>query len=363
MVLNLHDQYLRLNCINKPFELKRSTVIGGIILSLAVASCDVFGPSVYFENTEKDNIRIEILRPADTIVNPSVHNVLFFVQPGINTLLAVTPGKEQFVSLPESQKLDSACLYSMADLLSGSPRFTLMEPEKLFEPANGHSYNWNEIDTLCAQAGVDGCLILSALEVEIAVNREVESYNRGEGYYATGKFRLSATWRFYDPAKQNIISKIVRVGNSFEGSITEYPEEAFLALADFKSMSFDFASQAGEDYAKWIAPYWELTDRYIYLSGNHDMEIARNYADSGKWSDALSIWRKYRGSEKVVVAKHASFNSIVAYEVLDQLDSALNLANDTYRKFGTVEANDYAVLLEDRIREKQMVERQLGIMH
>lgn len=343
--------------------MNKSVIIGGLFLSLGVVSCDVFGPSVYFENTEKDNIRIEILRPADTVVNPSIHNVLFFVQPGINTLLAVTPGKEQFVALPESRKLDSSCLYSMADLLSGSPRFTLMEPEKLFKPANGRSYNWDEIDTLCAHAGVEGCIVLSGMEIEIAINREVESYNRGEGYYATGKFRLSATWRFYDPANRNVISKIVRVGNPFEGSITEYPEEAFLALADFKSMSLDFASNAGEEYAKWIAPYWELTDRYIYLSGNHDMEIARNYADSGKWSEALSIWRKYMGSEKVALAKHASFNSIVAYEVQDQLDSALNLANETYRKFGTSEANDYAVLLEDRIREKQMVERQLGITH
>lgn len=306
-------------------------------------------------------VKIEELRPGDTTINFAVRKVLVFAQPGVRTKFTFTPGTERYVTVKQGNDFMADELHGMADLLSGSPRFELMETLQSPVSPDDDTYNWAEIDTICRSAGVDACLVLCRQDADITLGKYLEYDNFGEEYYATGKILVTGTWKLYDLVDRLIIGKKVIAGTNFYGSLVYDPNQAIFNLPDFNRMTTDYATVAGEQFAKWIAPYWEESDRYYYTSGNKEMTNALPLADSGKWNEILDVWRKYALNDHTVVAKHAAYNCILAYEMVGKLDSALYMANQTYQRFKLEEANDYATHLEDRIREKNVVAQQLGI--
>ena len=123
----------------------------------------------------------------------------------------------------------------------------------------------------------------------------------------------------------------------------------------------DYATDNGEKFANWIAAVWQRGTHNYYTSGNKELESVKDLIASEKRDEVFKIWRKFAHNESTVVAKHASYNSIISYEMEDKLDSAPYMAGDAYKRFHSKEIANYKLILDDRIWEKESVIRQLGL--
>ena len=320
-----------------------------------IAGCNSANFPVYFENTTREPIEIEVLRAADTTIDLSIKKILIFIKPGVSSELYITEGKRNFPEGFNFKELPATEFYTMADHLSASPRFVVMEPSVSIKPPVDKSYTWDEIDSICTNAGVDGCLFLGKQVVLMGVTRDGQESEDGRGYIT-----ILSTYEFYSPKEKIAFSKQVKTGVAFQSSDEEIRLHYEWA-SSLKSLVFDYASENGEKFAGWLAPVWEHDTRNYFLKGNAELESVKTLIASEKWNEVYAIWKRNITNSNPSVAKHAMYNTIIGFEMEGKLDSALILTNDAYTKFKSEELVDYGLILQERIRETGLVKTQLGL--
>ena len=205
--------------------------------------CNSLGFPVYIENTAREPIEIEVLRPADTTIDLSIKRILILIKPGLVTGVYITDGLRSFPSNFNFKDLPGTEFYKMADLLSVSPRFAVMEPTDAVKPPADKSYSWDEIDTICKKAGVDGCLLLDKQEVYMGVGRE-PSLETEEGFIGKGYVMILSTYEFYDTREKLSFSKQVKTGVGFQSSAEDIRDD-FQSVSALESLVYDYASENG----------------------------------------------------------------------------------------------------------------------
>ncbi len=324
-----------------------------------IAGCNSANFPVYFENTAREPIEIEVLRAADTTIDFSVKKILIFIKPGISSELYITDGKRNFPESFDFKGLPATEFYKMADHLSGSPRFVVMEPSVNIKPPVDKSYSWDEIDSICTNAGVDGCLFLGKQEILMGVTWERREDEDG-GYVPRGYITILSTYDFYSPKEEIAFSKQVKTGVDFEISDQDL-QLHYEWASSLKSLVFDYAAENGEKFAGWLVPVWEHDTRNYFLKGNAELESVKPLIASEKWDEVYAIWKRNITNQNPSVAKHAMYNTIIGFEMEGKLDSALILTNEAYMKFKSEELVDYGLILQERIRETGLVRIQLGL--
>jgi hypothetical protein len=337
----------------------KSTNILLLITLVVFTGCNSVNFPVYFENTAREPIEIEVLRPADTTIDQSVKKLLIFTKPGLVPEISILEGKGNFPGKFHLEEVPGIEFYSMADILSASPRFVVMEPIDPVKPAADKAYTRDEIDSICLKAGVDACLFLSRQEVFLGVRND-DNLSSEDGYMPRGYISVFSNYEFYAPGNRVGFSKEVKTGVEF-GVSSRNDLEIFETFDEIEKLIKDYASENGEKFAGWIAPVWQKDTRNYFLKGNKELESVKDLIASEKWNEVYSIWRKNIKNESLQTAKHAMYNSVISYEMEGKLDSALMLTNDGYKRFKSEEMIDYGLILQERIRENEVVNAQLGI--
>jgi hypothetical protein len=312
----------------------------------------------YYDKTPRNACDIEVLRPADTIIDQSIKRVLVFTRPNLAT--TINFGKQTNYSYKKLKfnKFYNIEFHSMADLLSTSPRFEIMEPISPVKPPDSLTYNWNELDSICLNYNVDACLVLDSQVV--AIDFRFDSNWNELDYSAYGQISVNTLYKLYVPKTKTILTKQVASG-LVTGSPFTTDEEVYKAVLKPESLLADYAIENGEQMAQWIAPVWQLDSRPYYTKGNEELKSAKNLIALEKWAEVFKIWRKYSHDANYKVARNASYNEILSYEIEGKLDSALSLAGESYQRFHSREFADYKDLLETRIKEEKLLNYELGI--
>jgi Family of unknown function (DUF6340) len=339
-------------------KLHKTKLLIFILCLVMIAGCDLYFP-MYVENTATEPIDIEVLRPADTIISQSIKKILVFTKPGLIPKVILMDGKNHFTDKILFEKTVENEFHSMGDLLSTTPRFEILEPINPIKPPKNKFYNWNEIDSICINADVDACLFLSNQEVFLGIRNSNSTNSESQ---PRGAIWVTSTYEFYSPKEQIAITKEVKTGVEFQ---TEGSDKLdfFESLSELESLVMDYSAENGEKFAGWFAPVWNRDTRDYYITGNKELESVKNLISLEKWDEVFRIWRNNTHSGNRVAAKHASFNTIISYEMEGKLDSALYFARDAYKRFRSEEIINYGLILEERIREHELVNTQLGIQN
>jgi len=336
-----------------------------LAISIAIISgCNSVNFPVYFENTTREPIEIEILRPADTIIDLSIKKILIFIKPGLVSNLSVIEGKTNLSGSFQLSDLPGTEFRSMAELLSASPRFELLEATGTIRPPAGKNYDWEELDSICTRAGVDACLFLDEQNILMGVSKPgIRNYDEGlssNNNYSTGYIMFNSTYEFCCPKLKMSLTKTVKTGVSFQAALDDFDSE-FNSPEGVETLIHDYAAENGEKFSGWIAPVWQRDTRNYFLKGNAELESVKPLVAEEKWEMVFEIWRRNMKSESPSVAKHAFYNSIISYEMRGKLDSAVSLTNEAYNRFKSEEFVDYGLILQERLRESGVVNQQLGI--
>jgi tetratricopeptide (TPR) repeat protein len=77
------------------------------------------------------------------------------------------------------------------------------------------------------------------------------------------------------------------------------------------------------NFAKKFTTSWETVQRLIIIPPVQEFTMAAEYASENKWEEALELWQRYSSERYGRLSASARFNVALAYEMLDDIDSAL----------------------------------------
>lgn len=140
-----------------------------------------------------------------------------------------------------------------------------------------------------------------------------------------------------------------------------YWNQSIEAVKPDKQYQYGLARNNAEKYALRIAPRWVSAPRYIYASGEGNLELiqgARKWK-KGKTKQAAELWERALKNENPVVVARASYNLALFYEMQDKLEMALDYAAKAYNLTQKKHFQRYVQLLEKRIKQNKRLLYQL----
>ena len=136
------------------------------------------------------------------------------------------------------------------------------------------------------------------------------------------------------------------------------PMEMNNRMVGMNSILVDAARKIGRDFGNQLAPYWVKATRKIYHLGNEQMEQAYQLVKAGKWELAADQWYLLATSNNKKTASKASYNLILANEILGDLPAAIEWAVLCVEKFHMKEAKLYLQNLKYRQEELNRIKTQ-----
>jgi len=132
----------------------------------------------------------------------------------------------------------------------------------------------------------------------------------------------------------------------------------------------DGALNAGHNTVNRFIPYWDKVDRYFFNSSNKIMKQAMDSVIVKNWQAAINLWQKvYDSSKNNWLQAQATNNIAIAYEILGDLDKAIENATLSYYTMGKMiivdfqsftRVHDYIDELNQRKSEIKILKTQLG---
>ena len=93
----------------------------------------------------------------------------------------------------------------------------------------------------------------------------------------------------------------------------------------------DGALNVGQKSVNRFVPYWEKADRYFFNSHNKLMKKGMDSVYVKNWKSAIEYWELAIKKTKSTLTKaHATNNIAIAYEILGDIDKALDYATQSY---------------------------------
>jgi len=350
---------------NKPL-LKQQIFLFAIITTL-FCGCYTEQWSTSRENSLPVEISIDVIKPPYIQIPTSIKKVLV-----IDFSLYKN---KRFAQRDEAQQLNRnyfldslASEYFVSQLISfidTTTRYEIVRPQKNHYE-NADSLRWKDIADLCNQYKVDAVIALDQLALNLRVHTTAQnnlwypvsytSYNE----MAIMDVEIIANWKFFNPAARRAIDKYTF---NYKRSFTQQARSGDAAI-DFLPSAKKIVKTAGQisakRYARRIAPYWMRLQREYYAIGNADMQLAKSLIDKNKWDEASAIWLNNSLNADKDVARRCNYNLILAYEVQGDIEKAFKQARATYNTYNNDEAKVYMRRLQQRLKDKQLLEKQFG---
>lgn len=317
-------------------------------------------------------MQIEVQRPATISVDNSIKSLAL--------LNHSIPGKEGLIEgtltleTPKQDKeLSNECIRGIEQLLRTSPRFEIKLCDsslKASKPSSidfGAPMNWDLADSICKKYGTDAILSLEFFDTDFSViNPAATAVNTVQGILngnpeveITGKATARAGFIMYYPAKRTIVYQdAYKQGRTWVQRSTN-PVEAIGRLIKRNEALTEVSYYTGQSFAHDLVPLYFWEQRMMYIGKKGRMSVGARQALTRDWEGALNTWKEeYDSNPKSKIRARAAYNMALAYEVLNDLQSAKSWIQKSYVEGGQDEALQYSNILEKRIRDSGRLENQ-----
>lgn len=182
---------------------------------------------------------------------------------------------------------------------------------------------------------------------------EKQRYKEGLEVY------IDAGWRIYDPVKKQIIDQ-----NTFrDAKLWDYTADTQTEAKNKIPSKRDAVEQAGAFagymYASRISPTWATEPRTVFRTRNDQMKLAVKYIRQSNWKEAYQIWSQLKTSDDSKLAAYALHNLALYHEFNDNIDLAIQTANEAYDKYPNDHTARYINILMGRQAEINRLNEQL----
>jgi hypothetical protein len=260
--------------------------------------------------------------------------------------------------------------------VEGAPRFKIIRTTEKYTGDNSgkifpEALTWATIDKLCIKYKADAVLAIETFDSDFMITNgtRMVTQTTKEGLpiklpqiYAEGVGTVNMGFRLYDPgsrtiADQHLFSHQMR-WDATATSITEAVAGILNKIEAINQVSYE----AGQQYALRITPTYYRVTRYFYNRPKRIDKLMEGVRRSevADWEGAISSWKEAMNDAKK--SKHKgriALNIAVGYEVLGDMNQALEWASKAYTDYGEEMARDYVSDLKARLREEEVVKEQL----
>jgi tetratricopeptide (TPR) repeat protein len=337
----------------------------GLIITLIYSSC-----------TERLYTSLDVLRPAKIAFSPEVKRLLIVnntvIQPaniGHKTSLLTENPKDVTINT------DSLSLFCLGALTEGLKEKEFFSTVELNEKSTNSSNDFNITNSiqpestkkLCERHHSEAILSLD----KIKVNDQLSEYYIGENgiYLSNLELVYDSYWSIHYPNSSQIANIQFR-DTAYWQSESYYRQQGLNGLPNRNDALVDGALEVGRKSVNRFIPYWDKVDRYFYSSSNKGMKRGIDSVYVKNWKGAIQEWEVAINKSKNNNTKAQLANNIaIAFELLGEIDKALEYANLSYNTLNqqVFVDNDilsnvtkYLVELTRRKREIEMLKQQLG---
>lgn len=322
------------------------------------------------------SVTVNSIRPADIEVPSDIKTLLIvdrtkFDKKVIDILEGVLTGEMPYEDKANMQFLTSA----MREELSYSPRFQIkLATERLSGNSLSSAFPdvlpWSQIQTLCDKYNADAVIAVEIFDTDFIVTNGTRVKKITENgvernvdeYYAQGVNSLKMGLRLYNPKSKEILDQQVLKEKGTWNAAATSKAGALLALIDKADATHQLSSRIGADYAYRVSPMSVQITRSFRGNARKSPALAQGsrLADVGKWQEAIDIWKTGIPAAKEKHQRYLSYNIAVAYEILGNMTKAKEWASTSYTQYGNKTGNLYLNLLNLRIENEKIAQKQLA---
>jgi tetratricopeptide (TPR) repeat protein len=125
-----------------------------------------------------------------------------------------------------------------------------------------------------------------------------------------------------------------------------------------------FYGNTGRDLAnklsKKLAPWWKEEERVYFYGTKSEFSRAYFLALDNKWESVRLLMRSQTNHKRKRVAAHAWYNLAVSLEILGKIEEAHEALKNAAKIYPSTEISGYLKILENRVKEKELLDHQLG---
>jgi len=312
----------------------------------------IFGSILLTSCSELLYTSVDVLRPAKFAFTPSARNLLIVnnsvTQPseyGHRTELINQKTKNILI---ETDSLPIFAVSSLGEDIEAKGFFSTVRiipisqnKSKIFgsiTPLDSESVN-----NLCAEYHTDAVISLDRLKV----NDDLSEYfsDQNNSFLAVLEARFETFWSIHYPNNTEF-SQIQFKDTVFWESESYNRKKAMQDLPNRADALVDGALNAGQKTVNRFIPYWEKEDRYLYNSRNKYLKRGMDSVYVKNWKSAIEIWKTGLNKSNNTLTKSQAANNIaVGYEIIGDIDKALDYANQAYYNLGKSYLADYSSLV------------------
>ena len=260
------------------------------------------------------------------------------------------------------QTIDTT-LKALGDLLFESGRYDIVIPEERFPKIENTSLiasemRWDEIKELCDTFKTDAVLSLDYFKTRVITEYETTTnYNVYSGSFADEsraemKVNYEALFRVYDPVRERVIMRrFMRDTLIWEGA-DRTVRDLFYWFTPVKRALTEVGITIALDLSGEICPAWRTEKRGYFASGDTNMKQAVQLINSSQWESAIKLWKDTAEQTKSKSVKSkAEFNIALGYEMLGDIDLAIEWALKSYETMYRTNTFNYLETLKRRKTE------------
>lgn len=327
----------------------------------------------------KREVALTHLVPAQVQVSTDVQRLLLVdrTEPESRVLSVVTgllTGEVPF----EVKNAVEATLSALQMELNTSPRFEVIRASErlkggLFSQTFPSALSWDQVEALAASYNADAVLALELFNSDWIVTEKAKMITQRvgsgkdardvqvQGVYMEGVANVSAGFRLYDPKSRTITDQHNYSKTNLWSAEAANRTQAAANLINKVAATQFVGRMAGASYAHRIAPMYVVSNRSFFRRSktSPSLEIGSRQAEVGQWEQAIQTWKGALPAADSKTAARLSYNIAVAYEVMGDLNNAIDWAGRAYANYGLKAGRNYTNDLRNRAFAEESALRQL----
>lgn len=348
--------------------MKTIKLFSGLLLVLiAISAC-----------TSTRTVQLSLMRPADIHLDSRIERILLLdrtepQQKTLGIIEGILTGEAPFEDKAAVQQIIS----SIRNEVQTSPRFSVNSASgrikgNSLSSAFPQQLTWSTINSLCRQYDAQIVVSIEIFDTDFIITdgkrRVKKTVGSGDNqreievdeYFAEGVGNVKIGIRLYDNINQTIVDEQFLNRTNTWRAAADSKAGALAALINKSEATQELARRVGRDYAYKIAPLPIRVGRTYYRKNKKApvLERGTRLAEVGQWNEAINTWKTGISIADEKRAGQLCYNVAVAYEVLGELDIAIEWAQKAYTQYGNKLARNYVRILNDRkISEARLQEQ------
>ncbi|KAF0238550.1 MAG: hypothetical protein FD181_922 [Prolixibacteraceae bacterium] len=251
-------------------------------------------------------------------------------------------------------------LKALGELLFETGRYDFVIPENRFPAFESNAFMtsempWEEVKTLCETFNTDAVLSIDYFKTRVKTSYNKEDYfNPYDNSFSTiseAEMQISfeTIIRIYDPAQEKIITRQFLRDTLFWEDTGQNSRELFSRFTPVKKALSEVGIAIALDFSGIIGPVWLRERRSYFATGNENLKQAVLLVNTGQWLSAIELWKETAGKTKSKSVKSkAEFNIALGYEMLGDIDTAIEWALKSYNTMYRTNTYNYLKTLKFR---------------